>query len=336
MGDVARLAGVSLGTVSNVLNSPSIVAAGTRDRVQAAIDELGFVRNRNARSLASGRADTVGFVVIDLANSFFVDIARGAEKHADENDYRLLLADSHVDLSKQNDNLELFEEYRVSGALLAPFDGPLDAADRVREHGLPVVYVNWPGKGTESCGVVVDEQLGGYLATRHLLDTGRRQLMFIGGPMNLFAVRSRYDGAMRAVSETAGATLELLTTDRLTVPAGRAAGARMIASDCLRRSDGVVAAADALASGLVQSFLHAGIEVPGDIAVIGYDNNHFASDHIVPISTVGQPGFEMGMLAAELLLEEIKEGANHVHRTITLQPELIVRASTTGRQAVLS
>ncbi|NDL58855.1 LacI family DNA-binding transcriptional regulator [Phytoactinopolyspora mesophila] len=331
MEDVARHAGVSLGTVSNVLNNPGIVTAKTRERVNAAIAELGFIPNRIARSLAVGHANTIGFVTVDLANSYFVDIARGVEEVMDQSGVRILLANSDVDLAKQSTYIELFEESRVSGILLAPLDAPMTRAEAARQRGTPVVYVNWPGVDGESCGVVVNEELGGYTATRHLIDIGCRRLLFAGGPLTLSAVAERLSGARRAVAEQAGVVeLELLETDKLTVKRGLDVGRGIAARAPGDRPDGLVSAADALASGAVQAMMYEGMEMPGDIAVIGYDNNHFAADHVVPISTVGQPGVDMGRAAARLLLEEIS-GASHQHRTITMDPELIVRASTAGR-----
>ena len=329
MVDVARHAGVALGTVSNVLNNPDKVAEATRGRVLASIQTLGFVRNSLARSLVSGSGNTVGFVIVDIGNSFFVDIARGAQDAFAENSMKLLLANSDVDLENQNAYLDLFDEARVTGMLLAPLDAPLDGATKVRSHGRPVVLANWPGEPGESCGVVVDEELGGYLATRHLLDSGRRRLLFVGGPLTLHAVEQRYAGARRAVREWGtGAVLELLETTRLTVPAGLDVGHAIVDRPPSERPDGVFAAADALAAGCVQALIYGGITVPSDIAVIGYDNNHFASDSVVPISTVGQPGVEMGRIAAELLLEETQRSSSHEHRTVVLEPTLFARAST--------
>jgi LacI family transcriptional regulator len=233
-----------------------------------------------------------------------------------------------VDLVKQQSALELFEQYRVSGAVIAPLDGPMVGVEAVRERGLPIVLVNWEGTPDRSCGVVVDEELGGYVAARHLLDQGARRLCFAGGPLALTAVRRRADGATRAVAEVPAAHLEFRESDRLTVRAGIELGKRILTGH--PRVDGIVAAADALANGIVQTLLYAGIDVPADVLVIGYDNNHFAADTVVPISTVGQPGVEIGCLAAAPLMEEISDGGAHVHRSVVVKPELIVRRSSRG------
>lgn len=328
IGDVARHAGVALGTVSNALNNPDKLAPSTLHKVQAAMEELGFVRNRLATSLAAGTGDLIGFVIVDIGNSLFVDIARGAEHAAKEQDFKLMLANSDVDLERQDAYLKLFDESRVSGVLLAPLDAPLDGAGIVRSHGRPVVLVNWPGQENESCGVTVDEELGGYLAAKHLIEQGCRSLLFAGGPLGLTAVRERLIGAQRAIRESdVPVRFELLETERLTVPAGLEVGRALARRSTSERPDGIFAAADALAAGCAQALLFAGISIPGNVAIIGYDDNHFTADHVVPISTVGQPGPEMGRIALELLIDEIRN-PRHRHKTVTLQPALITRAST--------
>lgn len=327
MTDVARHAGVSLGTVSNVLNNPHIVTQATRERVLRSISELGFIRNNAARSLVTGRADTVGFVVVDVGNSFFIDLARGVEEELDEHGIRLLLANSDVNLSKQDAYIGVFEETKVAGILLAPLDAPLDAARAARERGVPVVHVNWPGD-RDACGVVVDEELGGYLATRHLLDRGLRRLAFAGGPFTLSAIAQRFIGASRAVAEVEDAELERIETRSITVRGGYDLGASLSERPHEARPEGLFCGADALAAGAIQMMQLAGIRVPQDMAVVGYDNNHFAQDSSIPITSVGQPGHEMGRIAAEVLLEEIRSPGRHEHRTITLSPTLFERVSS--------
>ncbi|MGO3663056.1 LacI family DNA-binding transcriptional regulator [Microbacterium gubbeenense] len=327
MKDVAQHASVSMGTVSNVLNNPSVVTDSTRERVENAISELGFVRNDAARRLAVGRSHTVGFVVVDLGNSFFLDITRGIEAGLDEQSRQLVLANSDVDFDKQNQHLSLFEESQLSGLILAPLDAPLDAALAVRSRGTPLVFVNWPGEG-DSCGVVNDDEHGGYIAARHLIENGRKKLVFSGGPFSLSAVAARLRGAERAVAETPGVNLEIVETERITMRGGTELGDELAARSARSRPDGLIAAADALAAGAIHALQVHGIDVPRDIAVIGHDNNHFAHDNTVPISSVAQPGHDMGLTAAALLLEEILTPNEHTHRTVTMQPSLVVRESS--------
>jgi LacI family transcriptional regulator len=324
MRDVARLAGVSQGTVSHVLNKPEIVAPGTRDRVHAAIAELGFVRNGAARSLVRGGADTIGLIVADIGNSLFVDIARGVDDAGQRQGMSVLLANSDIDVTRQDHYLTLFDENWVSGILLAPLDAPLLTARAPRAHGRPVVLVNWAAEGY--CGVLVDEERGGYLAARHLIELGRTRLAYFGGPLTLTALARRLRGAQRAVAETDGVSLVHVPTDNLKVWEGRRVAAGLV--DRPDRPDGIVAAADTLAVACILELTHRGLRVPEDVAVTGYDDNHFASDNPIPVTTVRQRGREMGRLATDLLMEEIRDAEGHRHRTVVIEPELVAREST--------
>jgi LacI family transcriptional regulator len=322
--DVARRAGVAIGTVSNVLNNPDLVAEQTRLKVEAAIAELGFVRNSAARALAARRTDTVGLVLIDIGNSLFVDIARGAESAAGEAQLKLLLANSDSTRTKQDNYLELFDQARVAGVLLTPLEEPLDVAHAVLGHGRPVVLVIATSPDPLTCSVMVNEELGGYLAATHLIDRGARKLVFLAGCPDLRLIRRRLAGVERAVAE-AGVSLDVVDAPDLTISAGREVGRQVLLSQSL---DGVVCPSDLLAVGVIQAATDLGIRVPDDLIVVGYDDNHFASESSIPVSTVSLPGYRMGELAIELLLDEIRQGSDHVHRTVMLDPHLIPRRST--------
>ncbi len=299
MRDVASRAGVAIGTVSNVLNRPHLVAESTRRRVEAAIVELGFVRNSAARSLAAGTTDTIGFVLVDMGNSFFVDIARGVESATAKAGFKLLLANSDVDQDRQDGYLELFDEARAAGLLLAPLDGPLDVAHKVQSHGRPVVLVNVPAVDRAACSVVTNDDLGGEIAAQHLIDQGCTELAFVGGPLGLRALSHRLRGARRAV-EHAGVDLAVAETRSLSFATGRSAGQMLLSTS--PRVDGVLCGSDSLAVGVINTALAMGISVPEELAVIGYDDNHFAAESGIPLSTIGQPGRQMGEVAAALLM----------------------------------
>jgi LacI family transcriptional regulator len=317
--DVARRAGVAIGTVSNVLNNPNLVTEQTRLKVEAAIAELGFVRNSAARALAARRTDTVGLILIDIGNSLFVDIARGAESAAGQAQLKLLLANSDSTRTKQDNYLELFDQARVAGVLLTPLEEPLDVAYAVLGHGRPVVLVIATSPDPLTCSVMVNEELGGYLAATHLIRGGARRLVFLAGLPDLRLIQRRLAGVERAVAE-AGASLGVVDAPDLAISAGREVGRRVLLSQSV---DGVVCPSDLLAVGVIQAATDLGIPVPDELMVVGYDDNHFASESSIPVSTVSLPGYRMGELAVELLLEEIDQGSGHVHRTVMLDPHLI-------------
>ncbi|MEV8267909.1 LacI family DNA-binding transcriptional regulator [Microbacterium sp. NPDC076911] len=325
--DVAALARVSVGTVSNVLNRPDKVSTATLERVQAAIDELGFVRNDAARQLRDGRSRSIGLVVLDVRNPFFTDIARGAESRAAESKLSVLLGNSDDDPSREANYLDLFEQQRVHGVLISPVGNPRDRLTRLRDHGIAAVLVDRPSDGADFSSVSVDDDAGGYMAVRHLLDTGRRRIAFIGGPATMRQVSDRLTGATRAIAEHPGATLEVVPTTALTVFEGRAAGESLRERVPDERPDAVFAANDLLAVGVLQALVMLGeVSVPDDIAIIGYDDIDFSSAAVVPLSSIRQPSELIGLRAVELLIAEVS-GAG-VTEQIVFQPELVVRDST--------
>ncbi|WP_205820377.1 MULTISPECIES: LacI family DNA-binding transcriptional regulator [unclassified Microbacterium] len=329
--DVAAAAGVSVGTVSNVLNQPDKVAATTVERVQAVIAELGFVRNDAARQLRAGRSRSIGLIVPDAGNPFFADVARGAEARADEDSLAVLLGNSDENPSREDSYLDLFREQRVNGVLITPASEDDDKLLRVQASGIPVVLVDREVAGSAFCSVSVDDVEGGFLAARHLLGIGRRRLAFVGGPEGITQVAQRLEGARRAVAEVAGATLEVIRMPALTVLHGRAAGEAIAARAERERPDAVFAANDLLAVGMLQALtLLRTIRVPEDIALVGYDDIDFATATVVPLTSVRQPAQLIGRTAVELLLRSISDPDGEYERRVRFRPELIVRQSTAG------
>jgi len=330
--DVAARAGVSVGTVSNVLNRPEQVSAETVERVQQVIAELGFVRNDAARQLRAGSSRAVGLIVLDISNPFFSDLARGAQQAADENGSVILLGNSDQAPAREASYLDLFEEQRVRGVLISPVGEVEARLTRLRHRGIGAVLVDHriPGSGFSS--VSVDDVSGGELAVSHLIELGRRRIAFVGGPFALHQVADRLDGAQRAIAAAKGAaTLEVIGVESLTILDGRAAGDRIVARDPRDRPDAIFAANDLVALGLVQSFvMGSGLRIPEEIAIVGYDDIGFASSAVVPISSIRQPSEAIGRTAITMLADEIA-GREAAGRDVVFQPELVIRASTSPR-----
>lgn len=330
--DVARRAGVSVGTVSNVLNRPDKVSPATIERVHAAIDDLGFVRNDAARQLRAGRSNSIGMVVLDVSNPFFTDVARGAEDRAAEERLTVLLGNSDENSDREKSYLDLFEEQRVHGVLISPVGDESERLERLLRRGIPTVLVDRQTDDDRFSSVSVDDVAGGYMAVRHLLDTGRRRIAFVGGPGSLRQVADRLAGARKAVDETPDATLEVLETDALTVLQGRQAGESIRDRDADARPDAVFAANDLLAMGVLQALSMLGaVRVPEEVALIGYDDIDFASAAVVPLSSIRQPSALIGHTAVDLLVREAAATEGFVHEHVVFQPELVVRSSTAPR-----
>ncbi|MCW4466326.1 LacI family transcriptional regulator [Glutamicibacter sp. MNS18] len=327
--DVAREAGVSVGTVSNVLNRPQMVAPATVAKVTAVIEQLGFVRNDAARQLRAGRSHSFGLVVLDARNPFFMDITHGAQERALANGYTVLMGASDDKKSSESRLLELFDEQRVAGVLITPVDTDLSRLWKIRESGTPVVLVD-RGSGDRSfSSVSVDDVEGGRLAAAHLVDGGRRRIAFVGGPLEIEQVAHRLDGARSVVAGTSDAVLQVYETTSLSVLEGRRVGEKLAALPENKRPDAVFAANDLLALGVLQALVMTGkLAVPEDIALVGYDDIAFTESAVVPISSIRQPAEEIGRTAVDLLLREAEAGADAVREQFVFAPKLVVRASS--------
>ncbi|MGN5633637.1 LacI family DNA-binding transcriptional regulator [Streptomyces sp. AC154] len=326
--DVARQAGVSVGTVSNVINRPETVLPETRARVLAAIADLGYVRSESARQLRAGRSRIMALLVLDMGNPFFVDIARGAERAARRAGLGVMVCNSGQSSAEEAEYLGLFAEQRVCGVLVTPADATGRNLESFSRHRIPYVLVDRVAPGTGTCAVSVDDVRGGALAVGHLISAGHRSVAYVSGPGDLHQIRDRRTGALSALAE-AGLEPEALVeipSDRLDVAAGRDAGARLLG--LVPRPTAVFCANDLLALGVLQALYAAGVRVPQDIAIVGYDDIEFAAAAAVPLTSVRQPAVVMGRMAAELLLEEADDDGRHEHRSVVLQPELVVRASS--------
>jgi LacI family transcriptional regulator len=331
--EVAAHAGVAVGTVSNVLNRPDIVAQPTRDRVHAAIKALGFVRNESARQLRAGRSRTIGLVVLDVANPFFTDVARGVEDEASMSGLSVILCNSDEQLPKEIRYLELLEEHRVQGILITPVAGAGERLARLQRRGTPVILVDSRSPSRSQCSVAVDDVLGGDFAVSHLLQAGHERIAYVGGPLGLRQVADRLDGAARALRRVGGTVddLVMIETAALNVSAGQRAGAAITEMGARQRPTSAFCANDLVALGLLQEMTRRRIRVPDEVAIVGYDDIEFAAAAAVPLSSVRQPRHQLGRTAAQLLLEEALGADGHQHREVIFQPELEVRRSSQAR-----
>jgi LacI family transcriptional regulator len=327
MKDVALRAGVSLGTVSNVLNRPELVSERTRRRVLAAIEAIGFVRNESARQLRGGSSRTLAYVVLDTSNPFFTDVAVGVQEAADAAGLALYLCNSAGDAHRQAGYLDLLEQQRVEGVLITPVDPHDPRIAALPRRGTPLVLVD-SRAGPDQCSVSVDDVLGGDLAVTHLVETGHRRIAFVGGPRTINQVADRITGAQKAVSRVPDAELTVLETAALTVAEGRRAGERIAGLPTARRPTAAFCGNDLVALGLLQQMVRLGLRVPDDLAIVGYDDIEFAEAAAVPLTSVSQPRQLLGRTAAELLLAESRVLPGHEHQQLVFAPELVVRAST--------
>jgi LacI family transcriptional regulator len=329
--DVAAAAGVSLGTVSNVLNRPELVSATTRAKVEQAMESLGFVRNESARQLRAGSSRILAYLMLDAGNPFFTDVARGVEDAAREAGLSVFLCNSNEDAGREADYLDLLEQQRVQGVLITPVDPDSSRLITLPARGTPVVVVDRAIDDGEHCSVAVDDVLGGEVALVHLIELGHTRIAYVGGPTNIGQVTDRRQGARQALERAAlpAANLVELVTGAMTVAEGRGAGQRLAGLPLERRPTAAFCANDLLALGLLQQCVSLGLRVPEDLAIVGYDDIEFAAAAAVPLTSVRQPRQLLGKTAAELLLDE-SSNPDHEHQRVTFTPELVVRTSTRG------
>ncbi len=333
LSDVAAHAGVSPGTVSHVLNHPHKVRPETKAKVLAAIEELGFSRNGMASALARGDTLTIGLVVPALGNSLFIDIARGAQSTVRADGYYLNLASADDDEDLFAVHMRRMNEHRASGMLIAPLSGHPSSVQESRRAGCPVVVLNHDD-GRDACHVLVDNTRVGELAVEHLASLGRRRIWFAYGEPERQPVRLRLEGVRQAAGSLSdGCTVTEIQVDSIRAVNGAAVARRALALAPEDRPDAVIAVTDEIGMAVVNELLARGVDVPGDMAVMGCDHNAAAWAAAVPLTSVSMRGEEMGQEAAGLLLDELRHPDSHTHRTVVLEPEIVPRTSTVGHDA---
>jgi LacI family transcriptional regulator len=328
--EVAELANVSLGTVSNVLNRPEVVTSATRERVLAAIEALGFVRNASAHQLRVRRSKHIGLIVPDVADSFFTDIVRGVEDVANEAGYLVILCNSDNSQDKEGRYLRVLEEQRAAGILITPVHNDFCYLQRLRQQEIAVVLLDQPTQAEDICSVTVNDIHGGELATQHLLECGHRCIALISGPLDIHECSQQYIGMQQAIS-AAG-----LDPDHVIVKIPTSSQNNYVGEQCAERllqhpsqPTAAFCTNDLLALGLMRGLHRKGIKIPDDIALVGYDDVDFASTLTPALTSIRQPKYQLGRTSARLLLDAINsDKEQHEHKHIVYEPELIVRDST--------
>lgn len=322
--DVAALAGVSPGTVSNFFNRPERVSAETAERIRGAVRSLRYVPHEGARRLRAGGSAVLGFLTFELDNPFGAAVYEGADRAAAEQGYSLVMASSRSDRAREVDYLDFFERQRVAGLLVAPYGDVRDELAVLEGRGVAVAILDWSGADHAGVSVRVDDVLGGRLAAEHLLDQGIRHLVFVGSAEGLRIIDDRLAG-VAAVAAERGAHLEVIALAERTSGAGLASARAWRAGPGAGERTGFVAVNDLVALGLLQSFAEApALCVPAHVAVVGFDDLEILR-HVVSLSSVHRPAHEIGRLAVDAVLRRIRHESAP---DIVLAPHLVVRGSS--------
>lgn len=387
--DVATLAGVSVGSVSNVINGRGSVSPEVRKRVEDAIARLGYVPNPTAQALRRGTSPLVAVAVFDLNNPFFMEAASGMERCLREAGFVMTLSSTHASVAEEAQLLRTMARQAVRGVLLTPADSELEAAHELVAQGIPVVLFDTPDTPSDMSSIAVNDRAGASLAIEHLLALGHRRIIFVNGPAHVRQARQRLLGVRDAIAHwekltgTGSVALDVVSVEDFTARAGREFAGEWLAARGLGagagdaqdgdgapggaegdgrgpgrpgsngaqdgragRTEGgrtgpdgddghptaVFCANDLIAFGVMSSLRDAGIRIPADVSLVGFDDIALASQTSVPLTTIRQPMEELGAAAVELLLagSPADEAGPAVVEHRSFDPQLVIRESTSA------
>ena len=325
--DVARLAGVSTTTVSHVINETRYVSDELRASVLAAMEELNYRPNVLARGLRRGETKTIGLVVPDNSNLFFAEVARIVENIGFENGYSVILCNSDGNLEKEAAYVNVLIAKQVDGVIFIAAGSKYEHLHELTMAGIPVVVADRDIPQTLADVVLVDNERGGYDATRYLLSLGHRRIACIAGPSDLTPSADRVHGYRRALGEF-GIPIE----EKWIVPGDfRYQGGEAAIAELLRLGEppsAVFVCNDVMAIGALRAVRSAGLQIPGDVSIVGFDDIPLASAVSPALTTVAQPIVELATLAAQLLMSRTQsDQQDGPKQRIVLDTELIVRGS---------
>ncbi|NYV41895.1 ribose operon transcriptional repressor RbsR [Cronobacter sakazakii] len=326
MKDVARLAGVSTSTVSHVINKDRFVSEAIRLRVEDAIRTLNYAPSALARSLKLNQTRTIGMLITASSNPFFFELVRGVERSCFERGYSLVLCNTDGDEQRMNRNLETLLQKRVDGLLLLCTETHQPSPAIMKRYpAIPTVMMDWSPFDGGSDVIQDNSLLGGDIATRYLIDKGYTRIACVTGPLDKTPARLRLEG-YRTAMQRAG--LPVAEGYEVIGDFEFAGGLRAMQSLLAlpEPPQAVFMGNDAMAVGAYQALYQAGLRIPQDIALVGYDDIELASYMTPPLTTIHQPKDELGELAIDVLIHRMAQPELQQQR-LQLTPELMVRGS---------
>lgn len=326
--DVAQKAGVSVSTVSHVMNGTRFVSPATCEKVNAAMASLGYRPSSLARALKMNRTMTIGMLVTNSTNPFFAEVVHGLENKCFQHGYSLILCNTGDNTERQRSYLKTLLMKRIDALVVMTANTD---PEFYRELGglddLPMVVLD-SGAEIDACVVGDDSVMGGRLAAQFLIDRGFTKIGFLAGPAGHPRSRDRWLGCCQAL-DTARITLDpdLHETGELSISGGYRAMQKLLKRS---RPEAIFAFNDLMAMGAYRSAAEMGLAIPGDLSIIGYDDLEIATYMIPALTTIHQPSFGLGERAAEILIEHLTQ-KTRLPATLTLEPRLVVRDSVAGR-----
>lgn len=330
MKDVARLAGVSTSTVSHVINNNRFVSDAVREKVTAAISRLNYAPSALARSLKINQTHTIGMLLTASSNPFYAEVVRGVERSCYERGYSLILCNTDGDEDRMNRSLETLLQKRVDGLLIMCTESHIPSAEILSRYpSIPSVMMDWSPFDGGSDIIQDNSLLGGEMATRYLINRGYTRIACIAGPQDKTPARLRLEGFYNAMAQAGLPVLPGYRVDGdLEFHGGYNAMNRLLSIHPL--PEAVFTSNDAMAVGVYHALFQAGLSVPQDIAVIGYDDIELARYMTPPLTTIHQPKDELGELAIDTLLHRLAQPGDS-QQLLVLTPELVERGSVGKR-----
>jgi LacI family transcriptional regulator len=323
--DVAREAGVSTATVSHVVNNTRFVSEEVRARVLGAVARCGYYPNAHARSLASGRSQTLGLVVSDIANPFFPELIKSIEAAAFERGYDLVLSNTNYDPDRTSHYVRRFIERKVAGVVVMTSELDKTLLGELASRDVSVVFLDLGKPGVHMSNLSVNYESGIEEAIGHLVALGHKEIAFVSGPEHLRSAARRLEAFRNSMRRHLPRARALFYRGDFKLDGGRRAATEMLAAGA--RPTAVLAANDLMALGVMAELRAAGLQIPRDVSVIGFDDIAFAASAEPPLTTVCLPRVELGRRAVEALLTNVE----HPERRglqVNIPTYLITRAST--------
>lgn len=332
--DVARVADVSITTVSHVLNGTRHVAPATRERILAAIAQTQYHPSAIARSLKTQVTGTLGVAVSDITNPFFTTIVRAIEDVASNNDYNVIICNTDQTPEKEEKYLKVLLAKRIDGLIISPTGMPSPMLEAIYSMGVPIVFVDRsiPGMDLPMPTIKADNEAGAYAAISHLIEDGHSRIGIISGLTGVTSFQERYAGYERALLEH-GLPVSAHYVKRGLVGAKGGAAA---AEELLRlpeRPTAIFAANNNLTLGAMQAIHESGLSCPQNIAIVGFDDHEWATILVPPLTVVRQPVYSIGAKAAQLVVD-ILRGVCQQPASLVLPSELVIRSSCSAHPPI--
>jgi LacI family transcriptional regulator len=327
--DIARMADVSIATVSMIMNhKDESISSATKERVLEIIKANNFIPNKVARSMVTRRTKTIGLIISDITNPFYPELARGVEDKANESGYNVIICNTDNDINKEENYLNMLAEKMVDGVIMtrsANRTGNISGVDRI---SLPFILINGNVKNKNIKGrILFSNEKGAYQAVTYLLNQGYHKVILINGEATAPASLERTLGYQKALKEYGiDFNEEYVWSGHFKSDWGEEA-VKLILERKLP-FDAVFCGSDLIAIGAIKTLKNAGIAIPADVGVVGFDDIYMAKMVEPELTTVRNPNYEIGYKAAELLVGVLEKPAQTIERDIELQTELIVRKST--------